>query len=186
GIGVSGVVATSEQHSKRSGLMIALAFFTGIVVNLTVLGALAGHLGAVLTENFGRTWALLMAIASLLAAALATFGPRLRVKTLSRLRRPGLAGAFGYGFIFSLGTSAAPLLLLLTVSAAQAEPLRGALIALVFGIGRGLPFLLLGVFAGSLMGWVKLGRWRRVLEVISGLALVFVSFYFFRTFWAFI
>lgn len=38
---------------------------------------------------------------------------------LEAWRRPGLVGAFGYGFIFSLGTSVAPLLLLFTVLTSQ-------------------------------------------------------------------
>ena len=59
-----------------------------------------------------------------------------------------MIGAFGYGFIFSSGTSAAPLLVLLTVAAAQANAANGLLLALAFGIGRGLPFLLVGLFAG--------------------------------------
>jgi cytochrome c-type biogenesis protein len=62
-----------------------------------------------------------------------------------------LVGSFLYGFIFSLGTSAAPLLLLLTVAAAQARPEYGFILALAFGIGRGLPFLLAGIFAGLLI-----------------------------------
>lgn len=68
-------------------------------------------------------------LASLVAAGLAFYGPRLRVDKLAALRRPGAIGAFGYGFIFSLGTSAAPLLLLLAVSAAQASFLYGLLLA---------------------------------------------------------
>lgn len=40
----------------------------GIVLNLTILGALAGRLGALLTESFGRYWALGMATVSFVAA----------------------------------------------------------------------------------------------------------------------
>lgn len=58
------------------------------------------------------------------AAVTAFWGPRLRVQKLASMRRPGLIGTFLYCFIFSLGTSAAPLLLL-TVAAAQARPEYG-------------------------------------------------------------
>lgn len=120
GLGMAGVVGTYESESRRRGFLIAAAFFAGIVVNLTVLGLVAARLGTVLTESFGRYWALAMAILSLLAAVIAFYGPRLRAGQLSSLRKPGAIGAFGYGFIFSLGTSAAPLLILLTVAAGQA------------------------------------------------------------------
>ena len=75
----------------------------------------------ILTESFGRYWALMMVFISLIAAVIAFYGPRIQVNKLAALRRPGLGGSFLYGFIFSLGTSAAPLLLLLSVAAATAD-----------------------------------------------------------------
>ena len=182
GIGMAGVVGASESQSRRTGFLIAAAFFAGIVVNLTILGAVAGRLGAVLTESFGRYWALAMAVVSLVAALIAFLGPRLKAERLAALRRPGPAGAFGYGFIFSLGTSAAPLLLLLAVATAQAEPLYGMVLAFAFGLGRGLPFLVAGVFAGAVMRFAGMGTWRRTVQVLSGFSLLFVSFYYVRAF----
>ncbi len=184
GLGVAGVVGSSAKENRGGGFLIALAFFSGIVVNLAILGSIAGRMGAILTESFGRYWALGMAAVSLLAAIVAFTGPRLRMKKLASLRRPGLAGTFLYGFIFSLGTSAAPLLLLLTVAAAQARPEYGFLLALAFGIGRGLPFLLAGLFAGTLMQFTRLGLWSRAVQVVSGCALLFVSIYYARAFTA--
>lgn len=101
---------------------------------------------------------------------------------LESLRRPGLAGAFGYGFVFSLGTSVAPLLLLLTVSAAQGRAAYGFLLAFTFGLGRGLPFLLAGLIASAMARFAQLGRWRRAVEVVSGCALLVVSAYYANTF----
>lgn len=182
GLGVAGVVGTSENQSRRAGFFIALAFFLGIVVNLTLLGAIAGRLGAILTESFGAYWALTMAVLSFAAAIVAFRGPRLQVDRLASLRKPGLTGAFVYGFIFSLGTSAAPLLLLLTVAATQGEPIYGALLAFVFGLGRGLPFLLVGVFAGALIRLTRIGIWRWAIQAVSGFALLFVGVYYARAF----
>ena len=182
GIGIAGVAGAAEGQSRRTGLLIAVAFFAGMVVNLTLLGALAGRLGGILTESFGRYWSLAMAIFSLGAAGLAFWGPRFKVKQLADLRRPGMAGAFGYGFIFSLGTSAAPLLLLLTVAAAKARPEYGALLAFAFGLGRALPFLIAGLFAGAVSRLARVASWRRALEVVSGCALLFVGFYYAKAF----
>jgi len=182
GLGMASLVGVSESQSRRTGFMIALSFFAGIVVNLTILGALAGRLGTLLTESFGRYWTLAMALTSLVAAIVAFWGPRLKVAQLAALRKPGLAGAFGYGFIFSLGTSAAPLLLLLTVAATQARPEYGLILTMAFGVGRGLPFLLVGVFAGAVMRLTRFGLWRRALQMISGSALLFVSAYYAKAF----
>jgi len=182
GLGMAGVVGATESRSRRSGFLLALAFFAGIVANLTLLGAVAGRLGAILTESFGRYWALAMAAVSFAAALVAFRGPQLNVDQLAALRKPGITGAFGYGFIFSLGTSAAPLLLLLTVAASQGRPGYGSVLALVFGIGRGLPFLLVGLFAGAVMRLTRMGAWRRGLQIVSGFALLFVGVYYARTF----
>lgn len=184
GLGVAGVVGATEGDSPRRGFPIALAFFLGIVVSLAVLGGLAGRIGSVLTESFGRQWALAMAGVSLVAAAVALAEPRLRVRQLASWRRPGLAGAFAYGFLFSVGTSAAPLLLLLTLSAGAATPLYGLFLATAFGVGRGLPFLIVGLFAGAAARFTRLGQWRRTLQIASGLGLLLVSAYYTRAYLA--
>lgn len=182
GIGVATAAGSTETEERRSGILIALAFFAGIVINLTVLGALAGRLGAFMTESFGLYWALTMAMLSLFAAAAAFWGPRIRIRRLAELRRPGMTGAFTYGFIFSLGTSTAPLLLLLTISAAQARPEHGLLLAFAFGVGRGLPFLVVGVCAGLVMRFAALSRWSRPMQIVSGCALLIVAVYYAQAF----
>lgn len=123
-----------------------------------------------------------MALMFFAGAVFVFLAPRLKVSQLAGWRRPGVTGAFGYGFVFSLGTSVAPLLLLLSVSAAAASPMQGLVLAFVFGLGRGLPFLLAGLAAGALTGFTRLSAWSRPLHVISGLALLGVSLYYANTF----
>jgi cytochrome c-type biogenesis protein len=177
GLGVAGLAGASETRTRYGGLQVAVAFFAGIVLSLTVLGALAGRLGALATESFGRNWALAMAAASLIAAVIAFAWPRMKIASLAAWRRPGVLGAFGYGLVFSLGTSVAPLLLLLTIAAAQA-PQRALLLAFVFGLGRGFPFLVAGLAGSALTGWTRLGLWTRPIQVVSGVALLGVAVYY--------
>lgn len=182
GLGIAGMAGASESKSRRAGFMIAIAFFLGIVVNLVIVGTLAGRLGALLTETFGRYWSFGMAVMSLAAAGVAFRGARLKIDQLEALRRPGLAGAFLYGFVFSLGTSVAPLLVLLTFVAAQRSSENGFVLAFAFGLGRGLPFLVVGLFAGTVMRLARFTLWRRAIEIVSGCALLFVAFYYARVF----
>lgn len=182
GLGMASVSGASEAEGRRQGLKLAAAFFAGIVLNLTLLGALTGRLGALATESFGRSWAMAMAILSLLAAVVAFWEPRLKVSQLEALRRPGLAGAFGYGFVFSLGTSVAPLLLLLTVSAVNGRPAYGFLLAFTFGLGRGLPFLFAGLVGSAVTSFAGLARWRGAIQFVSGCVLLAVSAYYTDTF----
>jgi len=187
GLGVAGASASGEGRSRRAGFLIALSFFAGIVSNLTLLGALAGRLGAIMSESFGRFWTLAMAAVSLAAAAVAFVGPRLGTEKLASLRGAGIGGAFLYGFVFSLGTSAAPLALLLTVAAAQARPAHGLVLAFAFGVGRGLPFLIAGLFGGAIVRFARLsGLSRQALEVLSGIVLVLVGAYYVRAFTAYL
>lgn len=189
GLGVASVAGASEGHARRAGVKLAAAFFAGIVMNLTLLGTLAGRLGAIATDRFGRNWTLGMAVLSLLGAVAAFAGPTalgLSFEKLVRWRRPGAVGSFVYGFVFSLGTSVAPLLVLLTVSAAQGSAGYGLALALAFGVGRGLPFLLVGLFASALIRFARLGSRQRAIQLVSGCALVVVRAYYVNAFVAFI
>lgn len=182
GLGIAGLVSTNTEKKSNKGLFIAFTFFLGIVTCLTILGAVAGRLGVLLTESFGRYWAISMAVISAIAAVIAFYGPRLKISQLMSLRKPSFAGTFVYGFIFSLGTSAAPLLLLLSVAAAKGSALFGFLLALSFGIGRGLPFLLVGGFANVVSKFAQLVWLRKGIQIGSGLALLSVSVYYFRVY----
>lgn len=177
GLGLASAAGASEADDRRAGFLVAIAFFFGIVASLTVLGAVAGQLGALATESFGRGWALVMALLSLAAAAAALFLPRMGGANLSTLRRPGVAGAFVYGLVFSVGTSVAPLLLLLTVSAAVANAGAGVALAFVFGLGRGAPFLAAGVAGSAVTRFLRL-HVSRSLQLISAAALLFVGGYY--------
>jgi len=182
GLGIAGLVSSNTEKKSNKGFMIALAFFCGIVVCLALLGALAGKLGIFLTEKFGQYWALSMALISALAAVLAFYGPRMNVTRLASIRKPGVGGSFVYGLVFSLGTSAAPLLLLLSFAAAKANPLYGFMLALAFGIGRGLPFLIVSAFAGAVTKFAQLTWIRKSIQIVSGLALLFVCYYYVKVF----
>ncbi|MFN2457652.1 MAG: cytochrome c biogenesis CcdA family protein [Chitinophagaceae bacterium] len=182
GLGIAGLVSSNTENKSNRGFMIALAFFLGIVVCLSVLGAIAGKLGVFLTETFGQYWALSMAVISAVAALFAFYGPRLTTTKLAALRKPGVGGSFVYGLIFSLGTSAAPLLLLLSVAAATANPFYGFLLAFVFAIGRGLPFLIVSAFASAVTKLAQLTWLRKSIQIVSGLALLYVCYYYVKVF----
>lgn len=178
GLGVAGLAGASQVQTRYGGLQVSAAFFAGIVISLTALGAVAGRLGALATESFGRDWALGMAILSVIAAALALWWPRIPIDRLTAWRRPGVVGSFAYGVVFSLGTSVAPFLLLLTIAAAEGRPEIGPVLAFIFGLGRGLPFLVAGVAGSVITGFTRLGLWSRTIQVVSAAALLSVSAYY--------
>lgn len=193
GVGIVGYVGSAETagggqddpYRRRHGALLSLAFFVGLVIMLTALGTLASVIGRLLTQ-WARAFSLGAAGVTLTAGVATLFGPALRQRIADpRVRqRSGVLGAFGYGICYSAATitsSAGPLLLLLTVSAAMGRPAYGFALSLAFALGRGLPFLLLGLFAGRLGALAnRPGRARRVVELLSGIALIGLSLYFVR------
>ena len=163
--------------------MLALSFFVGVVLSIVALGVAAAFVGRLLAD-----WSIAFGIAtaalSLVAGLAAIFAPQLR----RRIPAPdipkggGVSGAFAYGLAYTLATvttGAGPLFLLLTVTAAIGRPAYGGLLSLAYGIGRGLPFLLLGMFAGAVGSWLaRVERLRRGAELVSGIALVVIGGYF--------
>ena len=178
GLGVAGVVGTAESRTRGSGLKIATAFFAGLVLSLTALGALAGLLGLVATQVVGQWWMLIMAGLAFVAALAVLFASALRLPDITPLRWPGVLGAFIYGLIFSLGTPAVSLLLVLTVAAAEHRPAYGALLALGYGVGRGLPFLLLGLSSGVATRLRCQPSWSRAIRVTTGSLLLLITGYY--------
>lgn len=182
-IGAHGNVGGAQ--SRHSAKLLALAFFAGVTTGLLVLGTAAAYFGRLLVR-WSASFAVATAVISILAGVLALFGPfiRRRVPNPEIKKRGGAGGAFVYGLLFTIATittSAGPLMLLLTIAAAVGKPLYGAGLSLAYGVGRGLPFLLVGLFAGHVAGWLaRLERGRRVAEIVSGLALIAVGIYFAR------
>lgn len=166
-------------------MLLSFAFFLGVVLSLLGLGVAASIAGR-LFSRWNAAFAGGAALFSLIAGLAAIFGPALRryVPDPEVSKRGGIAGAFLYGLLYSVATvttSAGPLLLLLTIAAAIGRPIYGAALSLSYAIGRGVPFLLLGLFAGTVSAWlVRLGPARRVAEVISGVALLALAIYFAR------
>ncbi len=68
--------------------------------------------------------------------------------------------------------------MVLTVSAAGARADRGVLVAVAFGVGRGLPFLAAGLSGGLVTRFAGLARWHRALQLASGGALLAVAAYY--------
>ena len=176
--------ANGDKH-RHSAKLIAVSFFLGLTTGLLVLGTAAAYFGRLLAR-WSASFAIATALVLIVAGGIALFGPfvRRRVPNPEIKKRGGIGGAFVYGLLFTVATittSAGPLMLLLTIAAAVGKPVYGAGLSLAYGVGRGLPFLLVGLFAGRIAGWLtRLERGRRVAEIVSGVALIVVGAYFLR------
>lgn len=164
-------------------MALAFVFFIGVVLGIVGLGIAASYAGRLLAD-WSVGFAVVTALVSLTAGVAAIAAPKLRrhIPAPSIEKRGGLSGAFVYGLAYTLATvttGAGPLLLLLTITAAIGRPAYGGLLSFAYGIGRGLPFLILGIFASSVGSWLaRVEHLRRAAELISGVALVAIGGYF--------
>jgi len=155
----------------------------GVLLSITALGVAASYIGRLLAA-WSTAFAIGTAIVSFGAGVAALFGPwlRRRIPGPAIHQRGGVAGAFLYGLAYSLATvttGVGPLLLVLTITAAIGRPAYGAALSFAYGFGRGIPFLLLGIFAGAIGAWLaRMEHWRRKAEIVSGVALLVIGGYF--------
>jgi cytochrome c-type biogenesis protein len=156
-----------------------MAFFAGLVLSLTALGALAGVLGFVATQAIGQWWMLIMAALAFVAALAVLAGPSVRLPDVTapaaaraswclrlwiRLQSRHAGGLPAPGAHRRRGrTPSRPMALLL---------------ALGYGVGRGLPFLLLGLCSGAAMRLRCQPSWSRAVQVTTGSLLLVITGYY--------
>lgn len=172
-----------DTGRHRAGFVLSVAFFAGIIATLVSLGTAAAYVGQVLRQ-WEAGFTIGIAVISLAAGVITLAGPRLRHRHDAKphVRRWGVPGAFVYGIVYSFAavtTSAGPLMLLLTLSAAVGRPGWGALLSLAYAIGRGLPFVFIGVFADAAARFLaRVRNSQKVIKVFSVVALFAAAAYF--------
>ena len=178
GLGAAEVV---QGRGARGRLLAGTALFVlGFAAVFVVTGAVVGSLGAALLSYQGvisRVLGVLVIGLGLIFAGWLPVGRReLRLRWLPRV---GLAAAPLLGVVFALGWTPCigPTLgVVLNLGFNEATALRGGLLAFVYAIGLGLPFLVAGVAYASLSRAVLVVRrhQRGVLRA-SGLLMVVVG-----------
>lgn len=166
--------ATVTAPSRSAVLPGAALFVSGFALFFTLVGGAFGALGALLAAHrqvVTQVGGVLVAVFGLFL--LGVWRPALLAgdtRRFTALRRPGLGAAFPLGVIFGAGWAPCigPTLgTILTLSAAgpHSAPGRGALLALTYALGLGLPFL--SVAAGLQRGMAAVGFLRRHLHGIE-------------------
>jgi len=166
---------------------IALVFVLGMAAATAVMGLLTAGLGWVF-GRFEPVFQMLLALMPIVMglSLLGLLPIRLPSWHIQRLhdidanRLKHALTAFGGGFIFSLAIApcATPILLvILTLVAMQGDLAWGGLLMFIYGLGTGLPLLLIGHGYERLQPWFATPRCQRGLRNISGLLLLGVGVY---------
>jgi cytochrome c-type biogenesis protein len=173
---ISGVSVEGLRVNTRRVVVSAAAFVSGFSLMFAAVGAGAAFLGGFVRENqrlLQIVAGALLVLLGVVISGLVPLGFLARERRVLRFRPVhSLLGAFVTGVAFALGWTpcVGPILAsILTLAASGRDPLGGALLLLVYGLGLGVPFLLVGLFFTKAVGafsWVK--RHFRVIQIVSG------------------
>lgn len=174
----------SENSAWREGLALSATFVLGMSLLFAAIGAAAALLGRALLAGAWAYYGVaaicvvlglqMMRVISLPFDALNRFLPDRRPE------RKGFVGAFLLGILFGIVASpcSTPILAAVaTIAATRGSVPQGALLLFVYGLGKGVPLMLLGVASGSLAAMRSLSRATGVLTKIGGAALIGVAAY---------
>ena len=179
----------------RGWLRYTLGFFVlaGVLTMMLALGALI----AALAISVGRALAVIIPLADavILALGIALLANRnpfkgLRTVKVPVLRHP-LANAYGYGLLYgpiALPCSGPLVVAIFALSFTAAEALDKLLVFLWFGIGFGLPLLVLSLLSGAMQRWLTrlFAVHSRAVNLVGGVLLIGVAVYDFSQNWEYL
>lgn len=186
---VTGTVARDPVEERPRVLLLrslglAAVFVFGMSLVFAMIGALAGLLGRALLLG---AWAYYVLAAICVVIALQMLDVvDLRVDRLNALlpaRRPerrGIVGALLFGMLFGLVASpcSTPILAAIAaIAATTGSAAKGGALLFVYGLGKGVPLLLLGIASGSLGLMRTVSKVAPVLTKIGGIGLLAAAAY---------
>lgn len=172
----AGACCSGKEQTIKRPLGNAVAFVLGVAVAVAALGVLAAYIGRVAVIGTPAKYAI--AFVPILMGVYRLGWVRLPLMT-PKAFRPGV-GAFGTGLLLSLviGPCGTPVLAsVLSFAAYQQSFIYGGLLLFLYGIGSGLPVLLVGTAAGGMLrrlDWSRFGNW---IDPIVGGLLILLGYY---------
>jgi len=185
------VIGGQSEGKRSKAFVLSLLFALGIGLNYGIVGAIAGHAGASLGDLANDPWVKVGIAVVCILLAMAMFDrfhvpmPGFMQKLQSRQRmRAGYIGCLVSGFVFGFLAYAcvAPIVGATALIVFEGgRVFQGAVIMFLFGLGLGIPFIVLGTFTGlitSLMA--RGGAMAKVKHGFGWLMLAVAGFFFFQ------
>jgi cytochrome c-type biogenesis protein len=182
---LSGAAGSSVSRGGRGRAVAgSLAFVFGFALVFVSFGAFFGFLGAKLKEHQHPLEIGFGIVTIVLGLFYAGWWPSAwlqRERRSHRLPRASILGALALGFLFALGWTPCigPTLgaiLGLASSSSGATALRGSMLALVYCLGLGLPFVVAAAASEWMIGASKwLRRRAKVLATVGGILLIVIG-----------
>ena len=173
----AGSCCSVEEQATRRSFGNAFAFVFGMAIAIAGLGSIASYVGRIAEIGWPTKYAIaavpiLMGIYRLGWVKLPSFSPK--------PFKPSLGGAFGTGLLLSLviGPCGTPVLAsVLSYAAYQQNFVFGGLLLFLYGLGTGLPLVLVGTAGGGLLRRLDCSRYGRLVDPILGSSLLLLGFY---------
>ncbi len=190
---LSSIIVSQSGSSKPSaakGFFTSLVYVLSMAVTYTILGIIAGVLGADIQSAMQNPWVLTTFAVIFFALALSLFGYyelQLPASWQSKIHNAsdsaqgkGIIGTAIMGFLsaFIIGPCVAPPLAGAVIFISKTgDAFLGGMALFVMSIGMGLPLLLVGVGAGKFMP--KPGGWMTRVSQVFGVVMLGLSIFMF-------
>jgi len=180
--GIEGQTISGGLFKKN--ILLSAIFVLGMSTTFALLGAAAGFVGHALFLGAWATYAVagICAVIGLQMLGIISI-PVDRINTFLPTRRPekkGFIGAFFFGALFGLVASpcSTPILAAIaTIAVTMGSVGKGAALLFVFGLGKGIPLLIIGLASGSLSLMKSFSRYAAMITKFGGVSLIIAAFY---------
>ncbi|ODN68166.1 protein-disulfide reductase DsbD [Methylophaga muralis] len=177
------IVGQGENITTRRAFVLSLIYVLAMSVTYTTAGVLTGLLGGNLQAMLQNPWVISSFVGILLLLSLSMFGffelqlphgLQQRLHQLSHRQQGGtLIGVALMGLLSGLIVGpclAPPLAGALLFISQHADPVLGGAALFAMSIGMGIPLLIIGTSAGTLLP--KAGRWMENIKAFFGVMLI--------------
>ncbi len=180
------IFGAREATSRGQAVLLSTSFVLGIVALFTPMIVGAALTGNVFGTVLANRWVIFGIVAVFVSMAASMFGAFDLTLPDAVTQRLASAGGIGYRGAFVLGMvcgvmgapCTGPVLLgILTWIANTRNVLMGTVVGMMFSLGLGLPFWLVGAFA---VGLPKGGKWMLWIKSFFGVVMLIVALYYLK------
>lgn len=183
----AGILQSQGSKSLLTSFLLALSYTVGIATTFAILGLLAAFAGQAMGQLMSHPLFVIPLVCLLVYLALSMIGlydmyvPRFLQPREHNVRAGSFFSAFTFGAIS--GVIASPclspgLVCLLCLVTTLNSVFLGFLLLFAFGIGLGVPLLIIGTFSSSLNVLPRAGMWMVEIKKIFGFAMLGMCLYF--------
>jgi len=172
----------TKARSTQQSILFGAAFTAGMIVIQVMLGFAAGFGGSWAAMLVGRQWGLVLGPVLIILGLMWPGWIRLPLPSLGlKGKRPTtLLGAFALGAVFAVAVCPVctpALVILLGAAVGIASPLFGAIMLLVFAIGRAIPIVLSAWAVGWMENLRVVARYQTGFEIAGAVTLIASGLY---------